>query len=230
MTMLTTRVKLAVKQTLFPVAFQFPPIVLAPERLRLWLNALSASTGVDGDVVEIGCAFGGTAAYSSSFLERTGDHRRYLAYDTFEGFVADQFDADERQGTDAGEREVFSANSLSLARRVAHRHGTSALRLVKGDICDTSVEFPPAVSACLVDVDLEEPVYVALTRAWERLADGGVILVDDCDGADSEWRADEGYRRFVEEHQLPHRRRDGMGLVGEPEVLDRIIGQSTPYR
>lgn len=85
MPMLRTRAKLAVKQVLFPVAFQFPPIVLAPERLRLWLGALSASTDVDGDVVEIGCAFGGTAAYASSFLERTSDARRYLAYDTFEG-------------------------------------------------------------------------------------------------------------------------------------------------
>lgn len=224
MAMLRTRVKLAVKQVLFPVAFQFPPVVLAPERLRLWLSALSASADVDGDVVEIGCAFGGTAAYASSFLERTGDSRRHPTYDTFEGFVADQFDADERRGTGGRQREAFSANSLSLARRVARRHGTSSLRLVKGDICDPLLEFPPLVSACLVDVDLEEPVYVALSRAWERLAKGGVILVDDCDGAESDWRADEGYRRFVEEHRLPHLCRNGMGLVGGPDILDRITG------
>ena len=32
----------------------------------------------------------------------------------------------------------------------------------------------------MIDVDLEEPTYVALTRVYEKLDEDGVIMVDDC--------------------------------------------------
>ena len=217
------RLRLAVKQILLPFTNQFPPIVLAPERLRLWMNLLVATRPIPGSIVEIGCAFAGTAAYSSKMLARLDDPREYVAYDTFSGFVPEQFDADAKVGTDRHQFGAFSANSLSYARKVAARHGGTSLTLVQGDICAPTTHLPDSISAALIDVDLEEPVYTSLLRVSERMTTGGVIIVDDCDGDGSDWKADNGYTRFVAERGLPDLRRNGIGFVGDSSLIEHLI-------
>jgi hypothetical protein len=43
------------KTLLSPLICQFPPIMLAPERLMLWQETLIETADVDGDFVEVGC-------------------------------------------------------------------------------------------------------------------------------------------------------------------------------
>ena len=92
-------------------------------------------------------------------------------------------------------------------------HGAEFVELVEGDIARVPDSlFPPTVATCLVDVDLSEPTYAALSRIYPRLAPGGVILVDDCP-PESSWKARLGYQRFVSEVGLLERYEFGMGIV-----------------
>ena len=82
------------KTLLRRLLYRYPPIGLQPERLQLWLRTLIETAPVDGDVVEIGCSLGGTAAYSWRMLRNLRIAKRYVCIDTFAGFVPAQFDDD----------------------------------------------------------------------------------------------------------------------------------------
>jgi O-methyltransferase len=204
------------KLALRPVLYRHPPIGLMPERLHLWTRTLLETGDISGAVVEIGCAGGGTAAWCDRLLRNVGAGKPYVCVDTFGGFASDQFDTDVALGTPERDRHTFSANSPALVRRIVAGLGAPDIRLVQGDICTLPLErLPRRIAACLVDVDLSEPVYAALCKVYPRLAPGGVIVVDDC-AEDTSWRARLGYRRFVAEQGLDERYEFGMGLVSAP--------------
>jgi hypothetical protein len=201
------------KRVLRPMLYRFPPVFLSPGGLHLWFEALEATKNVPGDVVELGCYLGGTCAMGARFLEEIRSERRYIAIDTFGGFTDDQFKSELDHGGDPGLRHHFSANTPELARWVMDRHGAAKVKMIQGDIAALPDEqLPKRISACLIDIDLAEPIYVALNRLYPRLSPGGIIIVDDCDSYTA-YKAAIGYERFVSEQGLPHKIRLGKGVV-----------------
>jgi O-methyltransferase len=186
---------------------------LGPERLYLWSQVIIETVKVPGAVVEIGCASGGTTAHCDRLLRNVGAHKPYVAIDTFDGFVPDQFDHDAERGTPESCRHGFAASSLPLVRQILRQLGAPDVELIRGDIVTLAPERLPAqISAVLVDVDLSLPVHAALQKIWPRMSLGGVILVDDCDPQNG-FRARDGFRRFCDEQGLPERYEYGMGVL-----------------
>jgi len=206
-------IKTATKEVLAPILYKHPPSGLAPERLAIYLTALLDRRDLPGDVAEVGCNIGGTAAIAARMLHRVGNRSRYICYDTFGGFVPEQFSADACAGTTDTSRTMFSANSTRLVKKILDIHGCNHVELVVGDIATVEdSKLSPIYSVVLVDVDLSEPTYSALKRFWPRLAPGGAVFVDDCqEGGD--WRARIGYRRFCSELFLPEEYRFGLGVL-----------------
>jgi O-methyltransferase len=191
---------------------------LGPERLYLWAQTIIDTAKVPGAVVEIGCASGGTAAHCDRLLRNIGAHKSYVAVDTFDGFVPDQFDHDVERGTPESCRHGFAASSLPLVRQILRQLGAPDVELIRGDIVTLAPErLPQLISAVLVDVDLSLPVYAALQKTWPRMSPGGMILVDDCD-AQNGFRARDGFRQFCGEQGLPERYEYGMGVL-RPGIL-----------
>lgn len=221
---LMPRARYLAKVLLRPVLFRHPPIGLMPERLHLWTRTLIETQHVPGAVVEIGCAAGGTAAWCDRLLRNLGVEKEYVCVDTFEGFSGDQFAVDVASGTPRGDRYLFSANSPRLVQRIVAGLGAPDIRIVRGDICTLPGELlPERVAACLIDVDLSQPVHAALSKVYPRLSPGGVILVDDCPD-DSSWRARMGYRRFATERGLTERYEFGMGVLANPSTWGLAAG------
>jgi O-methyltransferase len=209
--------KTAAKRIAAPWLYAQPVSSLQPERLYAYLDALWRRREIEGDVVEIGCWLGGTAAIAYKLLVRTGYAKRYVCVDTFGGFVAEQFDRDVGHGTPSRYRSQFSANSVDIVRRLLRRYGCEEIELVQGDIAALDEDMlPDHVSVCLVDVDPEVPVYESLRRIYPRLVPGGVILVDDCPPGYAWAGSRVGYRRFVADHGLPERYFMDMGVVESP--------------
>jgi O-methyltransferase len=205
--------KAAAKYALTPLLYRSPPSGLQPERLYLFLHHLIQCRGVEGHVVEVGCNLAGTAVLGSKMLERLGIDKRYICYDTFDGFTDEQFTRDRMSGTPRRDRHAFSANSKRLVERILRQHSASRVELVQGDIAQLPDEMlPDKVAMCLLDVDLSEPTYIALKRLHPRLSEGGVILVDDCPSASS-WKARRGYERFMSEVGAPERYEYGMAIL-----------------
>jgi hypothetical protein len=205
--------KAAAKYVLSPLLYRSPPIGLQPERLYFYLHQLVLHQHVQGDVVEVGCNLAGTAIVASRMLDRLGATKRYVCYDTFGGFTTEQFASDRAAGTPQRDRHAFSANSKSLVEKILRQHAAVRVELVQGDITKLPEDvFPNKISVCLLDVDLSEPTYVALSRLYPKLSEGGVIVIDDCPTGSS-WKARLGYQRFMAEAKLPESYEFGMGVV-----------------
>jgi O-methyltransferase len=194
--------------------YRRPVSSLRPERLYAYLDALWKRRSLDGAVVEVGCYLGGTAAIAYQMLSRTGFEKTYVCVDTFGGFVDSQFERDVELGTPVNCRRHFADNSMEMVRRLLRYYGCERVELIQADVTRLSPErLPERISVGLIDVDLEVPVYEALSRVVPRLAPGGVVLVDDCGGADEYAGARSGYSRFVRERDLPEKYFMGMGVV-----------------
>lgn len=147
--------------------------MIRPDRLYIWLDVLSATEGIPGEVLEVGCYLGGTAAVSVQMLDAIGSQRPYTVIDTFSGFDDSQFQTEVRHGASKKLAREFSSNSPALTRWVLDRHGGKRVRIVHGDITKISDDrIPCRVSACLLDVDLAEPIYGGLCRLYPQLARG----------------------------------------------------------
>src|SRR5271154_1587069 len=77
--------RVAAKRALAPLIYKYPPSGLQPERLATYLSGLLERLSLPGDVAEIGCSVGGTAAIAARMLKRVGWKQRYICYDTFGG-------------------------------------------------------------------------------------------------------------------------------------------------
>jgi predicted O-methyltransferase YrrM len=214
----TLRIK--AKLALAPLIYRNPPIGLQPSELGIFLTELLARSAVPGDVAEVGCSVGGTACLASAIVRRFAPKKSYTCFDTFDGFVADQFEADIRLGTPRAAGKAFNANSVELVRRILDLHGGKSVRLVKGDIAEIPEnQLSSAYSVVLLDVDLAEPTHAALKRFWPRLSAGGIILVDDClDCPEQRWFARIGFERFCAEEGLEPRMRYGFGFLEKPSI------------
>jgi hypothetical protein len=204
------------KERLLPLLYRRPIPELPAERLYLYLDVLWRTRTLEGAVVEVGCFQCGTAAWAMQMLRGIDAKREYVCIDTFGGFVAAQFAHDVRLGTAASRRSGFQANSRALVERLVRHWGVPEIELVQADIATLSAEALPArIIAGLVDVDLEQPTYHALTKMYPRLVQGGTILVDDCSPhPDNPFRgARLGYERFLMELGLTARYELGMGVV-----------------
>lgn len=215
--LMRARVYGLIKRTPFgPYINNCPPIRIGPERLYAWTHVLMQTRHAPGSVVEVGCSLGGTAMWSDRMLRQAGIHKPYVAIDTFNGFVPEQFDADVALGTPRRLRKSFDYISLPSVRRAAHKMGAPDIRFIQGDICRIpSEQLPQQISACLVDVDLSQPVYAALTKVYPLLSPNGVIVVGDCPEGD-DYKARIGYQRFLAEQGLQERYVLGMGVVTGP--------------
>ena len=210
------QLKIAVREALVPLMFRYPPLGLQPERLAIYLNCLLARRDLNLPVAEVGCHLCGTTILAFKALRRTGWESQYTCFDTFAGFVPEQFEKDQSIGTPQNLRGMFSNNSMNLARRILDHHGCKEVELVQGDIIRIPDQaLAPSYGAVLLDMDLSEPTYQALHRFWRRLASGGVIYVDDCP-PEGDWKARVGYRRFCSETGLPEQYQFGLGIVESP--------------
>lgn len=208
-----TGLKARARLALVPIIYRFPPAKLRPDRLAIYLKSLVDRAHMIGDVAEIGCDRGGVAIYANRALRVSGWRGTYICYDTFGGFVQEQFDADKKAGTYESRRFDFAANSQDLVRKIFAFHDSSDIKTVAGDIAKAGPDkFSDRYIAALVDVDLSIPTYEGLKRIYPRLAEGGIICVDDCDEGDN-WKARAGYQRFVAEAGIPEKYDHGFGII-----------------
>lgn len=139
---------------------------------------------INGDYVQVGVWRGGTALWLRGLIELGGMPRRLWLIDTFEGFAGAPLADHERDHAiyplvdDFGDlmptlsevRGAFSQVGLTdqgvLWRARDIRHADS----------DIAAE---AIALLHIDVDFYETTWAALSRFYDRVVEGGVIMVDD---------------------------------------------------
>ena len=150
-----------------------------------------------GDVVECGCARGGSAALIALSLRQLGERRNLWLFDTFEGLPAptsndpDYEIAELFTGTCLGQLEDVQ----ELFRDLAVADG---VQFVKGLFQDTIPQSAIEHIALLhIDGDWYDSVKVCLEALYDKVVPGGIIQFDDY----GYWK---GARKAVDEF-LAHR-------------------------
>lgn len=192
-----------------------PQPAMTIDNLYGYLDAIWHKRDIDGPVVEIGVATGGTTTLACRFLSRIECKKQYFCVDTFGGFVQEQLQSDHDLGLTKDHDKLFSDNSMERVRGDLAKWGIeSNVNFIQADICKARPEdLPDDISVCLLDVDLRDPIYDGLKVLHGKLADGGIILVDDCKDGTSWVGANVGYHDFVTEMGLEPKYYMGFGVV-----------------
>jgi hypothetical protein len=134
---------------------------------------------LDGDVVECGCARGGSAALMALTLRQLGERRNLWLFDTFEGLPAPTADDPDYEIA-----ELFTGSckgQLDEVRELFRERGVAeGVQFVKGLFQDTipgsAIE---RIALLHIDGDWYESVKVCLETLYDKVVPGGIIQFDD---------------------------------------------------
>ncbi len=152
------------------------------------LEFFKMTSSVRGEIVEFGIFKGNSFFRWIKFrdlLEQTHS-RKIIGFDIFGDFPEAHFEAD-KQKRDAFVSETKGGKSISfeeinglLEAQGLHRN----VDIIKGDILTTLDEYlienpHLKISLLHIDVDLYEPSKIILERLYNRVTNGGIIVLDD---------------------------------------------------
>jgi hypothetical protein len=207
-----------------------PYTMTSPERVNALIRAVRyvAEHDIPGAIVECGVWRGGSMMAAAETLIGLGrtDRDLYL-FDTFEGMtepgVADLKPNGKSAAATFQERRVVGTDGSDWCRASieevrANLQGTGypagRLHFVKGRVEDTIPSAaPPAIAVLRLDTDWYDSTRHELEHLFPKLAQGGVLIIDDY-GA---WM---GARQATDEYLARTRRRillhriDGAGVIG----------------
>jgi len=164
--------------TVWPYAFQETP------RLYNLYSALAYvfRSDIPGDFIECGVFMGGCIMMMAEMCKRhdRSAARRVFALDTFSGFVRvdAMLDVDVRTGAKLTNK-VFS-DFLEKSSKNMRSVDFDRLNIVQGDVLETIPALDIEKIAVLrLDTDTYDTTKFELERLYDRVAVGGVVIIDD---------------------------------------------------
>lgn len=130
---------------------------------------------VPGDLVELGCYRGATSVWMRSVLDCIGDEERSIhVFDSFQGMPkprpVDQHHVDE------GDLAATPDDVLQIHRQWGRRPP----EIHPGWFADTLPDrLPDKIAFAYLDGDFYDSIMTSLEQCLPRMADGGVIVLDD---------------------------------------------------
>jgi hypothetical protein len=153
----------------------------SPARLRALHQGVKyvVQNRLDGDLVECGCARGGSAALMALTLRRLGQRRDLWLFDTFEGLPAPTADDPDYEIA-----ELFTGScrgQLDEVRELFGRYEVAdGVQFVKGLFQDTlPLSRLDRIALLHIDGDWYESVRVCLETLYDKVVPGGIIQFDD---------------------------------------------------
>jgi O-methyltransferase len=133
--------------------------------------------GVEGELVELGCHEGQTAALITRVMRDQGSTKTLFVYDSFEGLPA----------PGAADGTKYSGGSLKTTehelRENFSRYDLPVPRICHGWFKDTlPTHLPQRICFAHLDGDFYQSILVSLEFVYPRLSTGAVCIIDDyCD-------------------------------------------------
>jgi hypothetical protein len=141
---------------------------------------------LDGDILEFGVFKGTSLIQWASFREilNRSQKQKIIGFDTFDKFPETNFEEDR------GLRKQFvneaGLNSISKIdlEKIFKSKEIKNFELIEGDILKTLPNYIKQnsdlrVALLHIDVDIYEPTKVILDELYEKVIDGGIIILDD---------------------------------------------------
>jgi len=161
------------------------PYLHTPAELAFLCRCLDDTRDIPGCIVEAGCYRGETTLYLNYHMTSEGIEKPYVAIDTFSGFTEGNVDVDVRRDKDRDVyRSRFGFNDrrwFDAAMLRQNKLARGRVRSIAADVGAFDFAQLAPIAFCLMDVVLYEPTRLALTRTWDVLSPGGIIVVDSID-------------------------------------------------
>lgn len=144
---------------------------------HLW-NTSFLCNDKDGDIVEIGCSYGQTSVVIKTFIDLFCPHKDFWVFDSFEGILGTS-DKDSNAHGHCGDGDLSSSLD-NFIKRFDQFDICLPDKISKVDVREMKEdELPDKISFCYIDLDIYEPTKHILPLIWNRLKEGGVIVIDD---------------------------------------------------
>jgi O-methyltransferase len=183
--------------------------MFSPAQLSFLTECVTRTAGLQGPIFEIGCEAGVTTVWLNKHMDDAGIEKPYVAIDTFKGFLDRDIEYEALRRGKATRRRAFrgafTLNKKRWVERTLRRNGVTRVTLIEADAGTFDYSRHTGVAFALIDVDLYLPVKYCLAELYPRMADGGIIVVDDCAGPSLWDGALQAYEEFTSHNQLPRR-------------------------
>lgn len=194
------------------------PYNFRPSQLAFLVGMLDEVSEIRGSIVEVGCFAGATTIFLSEHLRDQAQPRRYVAIDSFSGFLDDDIQHELTARSKAADALLFEtgfkSNRREWVRRSLDLSGNSAVDLVEADAGKLDYRQFAPVAFALIDVDLYRPVARTLRAIAPFMSAGGRIVVDDCRPDHAYDGALQAYIEWCKESQRqPEIRHGKLGVV-----------------
>lgn len=135
-------------------------------------------SGVEGDVVELGCYKGETSVEMYKIIQATTPDKRLWLYDSFEG-LPDKGPQDNSAAGDQFKAGELPATKKEVVRRMAQA-GARDVRVKKAWFSELlPADLPDKIAFAFLDGDFYGSIMDSLKLVWPKLASGAVVVVDD---------------------------------------------------
>ena len=153
--------------------------------------------GLPGHVLELGVYKGASLVRFATFRNalENDSARKIVGFDAFGKFPTDKVDLDSDLAfvTDF-EKAGGDGISIEDLRALLHRKSFQNIELVKGNVFDTLpvyLDSHPETRIALLhlDMDVREPTEFALSKLYQRVVPGGLVVFDDYNAVAGETEA-----------------------------------------
>jgi hypothetical protein len=179
------------------------PYIVEPIELATLVGELERVKPLRGSILEVGVAWGQTTRFLCEHLVSSGRASEpYYAIDTFDSFCPRDVDFEVHyRGKTRAEVSGFGYLDFDVWKRNFRDY--QFLTAFQADCATFDYSIIAPIKLAFLDVDLYLATHSALMQIYDHLAEGGVILVDDV-MEPSRWDgANQAYREFCEELNLP---------------------------
>jgi O-methyltransferase len=139
-------------------------------------------TGVEGDVVELGCYEGTSALFFGRLLKGVSSDKKMWLYDSFEGLPDKTTEDDSamgaqfKQGELKASKAVLAKNFVKAGLKIPEIKRAWFYELDPGDL-------PDKVCFAFLDGDFYESILDSLKLVWPKMAQGSTLIIDDYQNA-----------------------------------------------
>lgn len=143
----------------------------------LW--AVTSCLNLSGDCVELGVFRGHTVLFVQEYMKKKGMAvQNWFLYDTFEGVPEEEITTEFWKIANAG---TYGPGTYSYQEVVERFEPFPQTTVIKGRVPDVFDETPLPDAICFAHIDMNSATAeaAALEQVYPRLAQGGMILLDD---------------------------------------------------
>jgi len=152
-----------------------------PAQLCFITRCINEIKDIPGSIVEIGCAVGRTTVFLNKYMDSVGIEKKYICIDTFSGFTEEDISFEVyNRNKDHKFLSSFKGNDVKWFYHTLKLNKITRVKVIKSDIKEYNFNPNEKISLCIIDVDIYQPIKVALKMVYDLLQPGGIILVDDC--------------------------------------------------